>query len=259
MEDVVMTGVSAADERSIGARMAEILERVQLLESNLPKRVDALISHSKLPFRALVIREAAIRRMAELSRGAFEHFKADALVLAILATRAAIETSAALWYLRAKLATTVEVGVLGNIDDCLMRLGWGTKSDKGAEMPEAMLKKLQAHRKKQEENRAHFGDSYQGNYIFCNPDGSPVKPDTISAAVSLLFRTLNSRKAPVSTRCGTRTARNSWNGVPLTDVSKRPGHVNPHVTATIYAHAPPAGTISPRPTGSRFRRKPALK
>ena len=26
-------------------------------------------------------------------------------------------------------------------------------------------------------------------------------------------------------------------GVPLTDVSKRLGHVNPHVTATVYAHA----------------------
>lgn len=28
-------------------------------------------------------------------------------------------------------------------------------------------------------------------------------------------------------------------GVPLTDVSKRLGHVNPHVTATVYAHALP--------------------
>jgi integrase len=28
-------------------------------------------------------------------------------------------------------------------------------------------------------------------------------------------------------------------GVPLTDVSKRLGHANPHVTATIYAHALP--------------------
>jgi hypothetical protein len=27
--------------------------------------------------------------------------------------------------------------------------------------------------------------------------------------------------------------------VPLTDVSKRLGHVNPHVTATVYAHALP--------------------
>ena len=27
--------------------------------------------------------------------------------------------------------------------------------------------------------------------------------------------------------------------MPLTDVSKRLGHVNPHVTATVYAHALP--------------------
>ncbi|HML15564.1 MAG TPA: tyrosine-type recombinase/integrase, partial [Bryobacteraceae bacterium] len=28
-------------------------------------------------------------------------------------------------------------------------------------------------------------------------------------------------------------------GVPLPDVSKRLGHANPHVTATVYAHALP--------------------
>src|SRR5215469_15545260 len=61
-------------------------------------------------------------------------------------------------------------------------------------IPASALKKLHAHHKKQEEYRAHFGETYQGDYIFCNPDGSPLKPDTISAAVSLLYRSERSRR-----------------------------------------------------------------
>jgi integrase len=38
-------------------------------------------------------------------------------------------------------------------------------------------------RKKQQPFREHFGDSYQGDFIFCNPDGSPLKPETVSASV----------------------------------------------------------------------------
>ncbi len=47
----------------------------------------------------------------------------------------------------------------------------------------------------------------QGDYIFCNPDGSPLKPDTVSASVSLLFRNLKSPEGPACIRSGTRTGR----------------------------------------------------
>jgi hypothetical protein len=65
---------------------------------------------SKLPFKALLYRAALIWRMAELSRGAFENYEKNRLALAILETRAAVETSAALWYLHSKLAATLEAG-----------------------------------------------------------------------------------------------------------------------------------------------------
>src|SRR5579862_336274 len=107
-------------------------------------------------------------------------------------------------------------------------------------IPPTALKKLEAHRKKQLEYRDHFGDSYQGDYIFCNPDGSPLKPDTVSASVSLLFRSLKLPKgASLHTLRHTHGSHLLAAGVPLTDVSKRLGHVNPHVTATVYAHALP--------------------
>jgi integrase len=107
-------------------------------------------------------------------------------------------------------------------------------------IPSSALKKMEAHRKKQQPYREHFGDSYQGDFIFCNPDGSPLKPDTISATVSLLFRNLKLPKgASLHTLRHTHGSHLLAAGVPLTDVSKRLGHVNPHVTATVYAHALP--------------------
>lgn len=72
-------------EESIEALMSEISGRLELLESSLPTRVDAMVSpDSKLPFKALIYRAALIWRMAELSRGAFENFEKDRLALAIL-------------------------------------------------------------------------------------------------------------------------------------------------------------------------------
>ena len=107
-------------------------------------------------------------------------------------------------------------------------------------IPSAALKKLQAHRKTQLPYREHFGDSYQGDFIFCNPDGSPLKPDTVSASVSLLFRSLKLPKGvSLHTLRHTHGSHLLAAGVPLTDVSQRLGHVNPHVTATAYAHALP--------------------
>ena len=95
-------------------------------------------------------------------------------------------------------------------------------------IPPSALKKLQAHRKKQQPYREHFGESYQGDFIFCNPDGSPLKPDTISASVSLLFRNLKLPKgASLHTLRHTHGSHLLAAGVPLTDVSKRLGHVKP--------------------------------
>jgi integrase len=69
---------------------------------------------------------------------------------------------------------------------------------------------------------------------------SPLKPDTVSASVSLLFRSLKLPKgASLHTLRHTHGSHLLAAGVPLTDVSKRLGHVNPHVTATVYAHTLP--------------------
>ena len=67
-----------------------------------------------------------------------------------------------------------------------------TKTDEPrvANIPEQTLAKLQGHRKRQDEFRMQFGPDHRSDLdlIFANPDGSPLKSDSISATVSALFK-----------------------------------------------------------------------
>jgi hypothetical protein len=114
-------------EESVASLMGEIRGRLGLLESNLPKQVDgwALSQLSKLPYKVQIYRETLSWRMAELGRAAFEDFEKDRLVAAISLTRTAVETSAALWYLCAKVDASVESAEVGDIDGYLMQLNVG--------------------------------------------------------------------------------------------------------------------------------------
>jgi cation transport regulator ChaC len=138
IDDPVVTELwQAVQKESLPSMMAEIRERLEMIESSLPRRVDAMVSpDSKLPFNALLYREAVIWRMAELSRGAFENFEKDKLAIALLLTRAAVETSAGLWFLNAKLEAAVRADATGDIDDYLIKLGMGSRTD--SNMPEAL-------------------------------------------------------------------------------------------------------------------------
>ncbi len=115
-----------------------------------------------------------------------------------------------------------------------------TKSEEPRDVtiPAGTLELLEAHRKRQDEFRRQFGPDYQsGDLIFCDMDGSPLKPDSISAAVSLLFRKLNLPKgASLHSLRHTHTSHLLADGVPLPVVSARLGHSSIRTTQEIYAH-----------------------
>lgn len=120
----------------------------------------------------------------------------------------------------------------------------GTKTDEPrmAKIPEETLAKLEAHRKRQDEFRAQFGPDYRSDLdlIFANPDGSPLKPDSISATVSALFKRLKIPKpkgGSLHLLRHTLASQMLDSGVPLTVVSQRLGHSSVRVTADIYSHA----------------------
>ena len=109
-------------------------------------------------------------------------------------------------------------------------------------IPESALKVLKDLRKKQEEFRAQFGKDYRSDLdlIFCNPDGSPLKPNSISGTVSALFRRLKPPKgASLQSLRHTHGSHLLAAGIELIDVSRRLGHANVRVTAEVYAHALP--------------------
>lgn len=111
--------------------LAEANARLALLEAARPKSVDgfAISSISKLPFMALKYRESLLWRVVQLARCALENFENNKLAAAILLTRATVETSAALWYLRTKIENVIESKTLGSIHNDLIRLSVGSKTD----------------------------------------------------------------------------------------------------------------------------------
>jgi integrase len=115
-----------------------------------------------------------------------------------------------------------------------------TKSERPrvVKLPESALTALEVHRRRQDEFRLQFGPDYQeGDLIFADPDGSPLKPDSVSAAVSLLFRRLKLPKgASLHSPRHTHTSHLLADGVPLPVVSARLGHSSVRVTAEIYSH-----------------------
>jgi len=73
--------------------------------------------------------------------------------------------------------------------------------------------------------------------LFANPDGEPFKPDSISAAVSLLFRRLKLPKgASLHSLRHSHCSHLLASGVPLPAVSARLGHGSIRTTQEIYSH-----------------------
>ena len=119
-----------------------------------------------------------------------------------------------------------------------------TKTDEPrmAKIPEETMPKLEAHRKRQDEFRAQFGPDYHADLdlIFANPDGSPLKPDSVSATVSALFKRLKIPKpkgGALHLLRHTLASQMLDSGVPLPVVSQRLGHSSVRMTADIYSHA----------------------
>jgi integrase len=119
----------------------------------------------------------------------------------------------------------------------------GTKTEDSARpvsLPQSTVVALEAHREQQNEFRQQFGPDYRADLdlIFANPDGTPLKPNSVSASVSVLCRRLKLPKG-----VSLHTLRHSHGshllaaGMEITAVSERLGHSSIRVTADVYSHA----------------------
>ena len=115
-----------------------------------------------------------------------------------------------------------------------------TERPRDLKVPASALAALELHRKRQNEFRRQFGPDYREDLdlIFANPDGTPLRPNSISSAVSLLFRKLALPKgASLHSLRHSHGSHLLADGVSLPVVSERLGHSSVRTTADIYAHA----------------------
>jgi integrase len=119
----------------------------------------------------------------------------------------------------------------------------GTKTEdsvRPVSLPQSTIIALETHREQQNEFRRQFGPDYRADLdlIFAHPDGTPLKPDSVSASVSVLCRRLKLPKG-----VSLHTLRHSHGshllaaGMEITAVSERLGHSSIRVTADVYSHA----------------------
>jgi integrase len=118
----------------------------------------------------------------------------------------------------------------------------GTKTERprDVKVPESALVALATHRKRQDEFRRQFGLAYRTDLdlIFANPDGTPLRPNSISSVVSLLFRRLGLPKgASLHSLRHSHGSHLVADGVPLPVVAERLGHASVRTTADVYTHA----------------------
>ncbi len=114
--------------QSVDEYKAEITRYLNAFARSLPTHIAAsVISRTKLPGIATWSRETLLWRFTEIAQDALEKLNAKRYPSAMLLTRAAVETTAALWYLEAKIEKALASRKIAELDEKLTRLVLGQK------------------------------------------------------------------------------------------------------------------------------------
>ena len=90
------------------------------LRESLPSGYD-IASISKIPFKIISLREALLFRMSELSDATLKLYLNKHFVASCILARAAMETTAILFWLHSRILKVISEQSVGDIDDWLMR------------------------------------------------------------------------------------------------------------------------------------------
>ncbi len=111
----------------------ELLNELRLLvatlKNSLPSEVPIYICSSIDPTRAVVLREACLYRITEISEGALDAFEENNLIVALILCRSIMETEALFWEFEAKLKTSIASKNVEEIRTFLTRCMIGVKSE----------------------------------------------------------------------------------------------------------------------------------
>ncbi|MGD1096344.1 MAG: tyrosine-type recombinase/integrase [Bryobacteraceae bacterium] len=113
-------------------------------------------------------------------------------------------------------------------------------------LPEASVQLLRELKERQQEARRMFGFDYRSDLdlVFCHPDGNYIRPDVVTKAARRIAKKAGLAGISLHTIRHSHGSQLLSLGVPLPAVSKRLGHANVHVTATVYSHALPDDEVT---------------
>ena len=113
-------------------------------------------------------------------------------------------------------------------------------------LPEASVQLLRKLKDRQDEARRMFGLDYRTDLdlLFCHPDGNFIRPDVVTKAARRIAKKAGLAGVSLHSIRHSHGSQLLSLGVPLPTVSKRLGHANVHVTATVYSHALPEDEIA---------------
>jgi integrase len=111
-------------------------------------------------------------------------------------------------------------------------------SEDVATLPDHVISVLQQHRQEQEKARRLLGSDYRTDLdlVFADADGDYLKPDSVSAKVSLLMRRAGFQGISLHSLRHSHGSHLLNKGMSLPAVSKRLRHADPAITARIYSH-----------------------
>lgn len=129
-------GPTGAMEKNISI-LQEARQLADAIASSLPDRIQiaALTLKSKLPFKALSIRELLIHRVSPLATAAVDLFERDQVIPAVVLTRAVVETVAVLYYFYERLRRFLDDKNTSELDDFLMSCLFGSRNNPNPDWP----------------------------------------------------------------------------------------------------------------------------
>jgi integrase len=105
-------------------------------------------------------------------------------------------------------------------------------------LPPEAVAALRRQRAQQAEWRLRAGPDWTDTgLVFTGKHGQPLGQSTVNHALQRECRRLGVAVVSAHSLRHLHASLLLWEGLPLTSVSKRLGHANPNITATIYAHA----------------------
>lgn len=111
-----------------------------------------------------------------------------------------------------------------------------TGKSRGIALPEFLVTELDAHRRRQLEDRLRMGNRWKGgDYVCCNDDGSAIKPERLSGNF-MYFSQTHGFKVSFHDLRHTHASLLLADGVNMKVTQERLGHSNLAMTSDTYSH-----------------------